>query len=303
MIILPYIILIAMKQQMIWLFFLAISITSKTLAENRKIDLLAAASEELVEFEVKRTREPFNQKGLKLFVSNTGKEALMVKVDAALLFEASDSNYQDLILPGNEVLYVGPGKTNSIEVQTYCAKSYAMSPDSSLAFTFKEQADSNTIKTFEYMRNIGAKADLAQQAVWFLTDQNKRLNTVFAAEQEKESILLNQFLSRLFQIPLPAYRTEQGINTASGMVARTPEILKLHVTLEWEQSSPEVLSLSIFNSRNERVASYFEDKQVRKGKGKITASFETVDYPKGEYSVRLYNDIGNVLKQIKVDLE
>ena len=292
-----------MKQKIMLLLFWTISIASAAVAENRKINLLAAAAEHLVQFEVKRTKESFNQKGLKLFVTNTGKEALVVKVDAALLFEASDSNYQDLMLPGNEVLYVGPGKTNTIEVQTYCAKSYAMSPDSALAFTFKKQADSNSIKTFEYMRSIGAKSDLAQQAVWFLTDHHKRLSAVFAAEQEKESILLNQFLARLFHMPLPAYRTERGINTAPGMVAQTPEILKLHVNLEWEQSSPEVLSLSIFNSRNERVASYFEDKQVRKGKGKITASFETVDYPKGEYSVRLYNDIGNVLKEVKVDLE
>lgn len=281
----------------------ALSTTLISFAESKKMSLLDAASKSMVQFEVKRTRQSFNQKGLTLFVTNSGEEALVLKVDPALLFEASDSSYQDLMLPGTELLYVGPGKTNSVEVQTYCAKSAARSPNSELIFKFKKQADSNVIKTFDYMRNIGAKTDLAQQVVWFLTDKDQDLSGVFHFSQEKESILMAQFLSKLLHIPIPQYRTVRGVNTEPGQIAQTVQVLKLYVNMEWEQASPEVLSLSIFNSRNERVASYFEDKQVRKGKGKITASFETVDFPKGEYSVRLYNDIGNVIQEVKVPLK
>lgn len=278
-------------------------ITNVCLAEYKKMDLLDAASQGLVRFEVKRTNESFNQKGLELFVSNSGKEALIIKVDPALIFEASDSAYQDLLVAGSEVLRVEPGKTRSVNVQTYCAKSTARSPNAQLAFVFKTQADSNIIATIGYMRSIGANVNLSQQAVWFLTDQVKDLSAVFDTEQEKGSIQLRRFLSQRFNIPLPAYHTERSINTEPDLLARAPQTLKLHVNMEWEQYSPEVLSLSLFNARNERIASYFENTQVRKGKGRITASFETASYPKGNYSVRLYNDTGNVIKEVKVRLE
>lgn len=111
------------------------------------------------------------------------------------------------------------------------------------------------------------------------------------------------FLSQLYQIPIPEYRTESFIDTTSGNVAQAAQVLKLHVNIEWEQSSPEALSLSIFNDNNQKIASYFENKTVRKGSGQITASFETESYPKGEYFVRLYNDNGNIIKEVKVSLE
>lgn len=272
-------------------------------AENKRMYLLEAVEKKMVHYTVTRTTEPFNNKGLKIAITNTGKEALVIKIDPAMVFEPEDTAYQDLMLPGNDMLYVGPGRTNSMELQSYCAKSAAMSPGHELLFRFKKQGDSSMIKTLDYMRQIGAGTELAQKTVWFLTDRNKDLSSIYEDGQQEQSLKLIQFLSKLYSIEIPGYRTERGINTTPGAIAQSEEVLKLHVRLEWVQHSPETLSLSIFNENNQRIASYFEDKAVRKGRAEITASFETTSYPKGNYYVRVYNDMGNIIKEVKVPLQ
>ncbi|MBL7706988.1 MAG: hypothetical protein JNM21_15680 [Taibaiella sp.] len=272
-------------------------------AANKRIYLLEAVEKQMVHYSVTRTKASFNSKGLKISITNTGKEALVVKIDPAMIFAPEDTAYQDLMLPGEELLYVGPGHTNVIEVQTYCARSAALSPGSELAFRFKKQGDSSIIKTLDYMRRLAAGQDLAQKIVWFLTDDRKDLSSVYEDGQKEQSLKIIQFLSKLYAIEIPGYRTERGIDTTPGAVALSETVLKLHVRLEWDQPAPETLSLSIFNESNQKIASYFEDMAVRKGHAEITASFETISYPKGNYYVRVYNDIGNIVKEVKVPLQ
>lgn len=272
-------------------------------SENKRMLLLDAVENKLVQYKVARTKNSFNDNGLQINITNQSKEALVIKIDPALIFEPEDTNYQDLILPGDEVLFVGPGRTNSLEVQTYCGKSYAMSPGSDLAFHFKEKGDERMQKGFGELKQLRASKHLSQQAVWFMTDKKKELSTVYDSDQRLESLKLMAYLAKAYNIQLPEYRTERAIDTTTGNIASLGAILKLHVTLEWKQENPDNLSLSIFNDKNVRIASYFENKRVRTGMGKIDASFETREYPKGDYFIRLYNDVGNVIKEIKVPLE
>lgn len=291
-----------MKQGILLTLSLLLS-SAYTWAENKRIFLLEAVEKQMVQYEVTRTKASFNNKGFKIAITNTGKEALVVKIDPAMIFAPEDTTYQDLMLPGYDMLYVGPGRTNSIEVQTYCAKSAARSPGHELKFRFKQQGDSSIIKTLDYMRQIGVNTELAQKTVWFLTDYQKDLSNIYESSQQEQSLKMIQFLSKMYAIEIPGYRTERAIDTTTGAMARSEVILKLHVRLEWDQHSPETLSLSIFNENNQKIASYFEDMAVRKGRAEITASFETVSYPKGDYYVRVYNDIGNVIKEVKVPLQ
>ncbi|RYD99719.1 MAG: hypothetical protein EOP54_02975 [Sphingobacteriales bacterium] len=290
-------------KQGILLVLLLLATSSPMWAENKRIYLLEAVEKQMVHYTVTRTNAPFNSKGLKIAITNTCKEALVIKIDPAMVFAPADTTYQDLMLPGNEVLYVGPGRTNAIEVQTYCARSAARSPGSELTFRFKKQGDSSIIKTLDYLRRIAAGQDLAQKTVWFLTDTQKDLSSIYDAGQQDESLKMIQFLSRMYAIEIPAYRTERGIDTTPGAVALSETVLKLHVRLEWDQHAPEILSLSIFNENNQKIASYFEAMAVRKGRAEITASFETISYPKGNYYVRVYNDTGNIIKEEKVPLQ
>lgn len=291
-----------MKQGMLLALMLLLT-AAPVWADNKRINLLEAVEKQMVHYSVTRTQASFNSKGLKVSITNTGKEALVVKIDPAMIFAPEDTAYQDLMLPGNEQLYVGPGRTNTIEVQTYCARSAALSPGTELRFRFKKQGDSSIIKTLDYLRQITAGQDLAQKTVWFLTDDRKDLSSVYEDSQKDQSLKMIQFLSKLYALEIPGYRTERGIDTTPGAVALSETILKLHVRMEWNQPGPEILSLSIFNENNEKVASYFEAMAVRKGRAEITASFETISYPKGNYYVRVYNDIGNIIKEVKVPLQ
>lgn len=270
----------------------------------KKLNLLDAHQQNLVTFSVARTDKNYNEKGLKLTINNLSKKNILITIDPALIFEPNDTSYQDLIISGSEMLVVQSGKSNSIDLQTYCAKSYAAGPNQQVLFTYKKQGDSTIIKTLNYMRQILASNDLAQRAVWFLLEKDSRiLNTVYDSKQPNQSQLLISFISKLLNMPIPGYYVETAINTRPDEPVAPPKILSLHLTFEWEQQEVEELNLSIFDSNNKKIESYFENKKMVLGLYKLNARFETSMYEEGNYTVQLYNNSGKVIKETSVRLE
>lgn len=147
------------------LMLLVFFISTQLFANNKRISVLEGIQQKSIQIKAERTKHSFNEKGLTLFIKNLSKEPLVVSVDPALIFEANDTSYQDLIIPGSETLYAGVGKTQSLDIQTYCAKGWSKSPEQSIKFSLKKQADSNTIKTFQFLRKINASKYLTQQTV------------------------------------------------------------------------------------------------------------------------------------------
>ena len=293
-----------MNKYLLVTLFCILSSLNSALAKVERMSLLEANRKQLITFSVARTNQSFMDKGLRLTIKNASKKALSIKVDPALLFTASDSSYQDLILPGNEILVVAAGTERSLQVQTYCAKSYAKSPDQDVLFTFAKQEDSTFIKTFNFIRKNGIITDLTQEAVWFLTDKNKNLSNVYSGSNEAQSNKLIKFLSELTQTKLPGYYTQKPINTTPNQIARIPKVLKLAVNLKWTQETTQKMNLSIFDSEGKKLQSYFEDKEMTAGTYELSAKFETSRYPQGAYKVKLYtSDDATLITEVEVPLQ
>ncbi len=283
---------------------LIIMLSVNAYGASKKLNLLDAYQQNLVAFSVEPTDKSYNDKGLKLSVNNISKHHLVLTIDPALIFAPNDTSYQDLILMGSEILVVNKGKTNVIEVQTYCAKSDASAPNQDLKFAYQKQGDSAMIQSLAYMKKIVASKELAQRAVWFLLEQNERsLNSVYDSEQPNQSQLLVLFLNKLLNIPIPSYYVETEINTTPNEPAAPPKILRIHLTFEWNQNAEEELNLSIFDSNNKKMDSYFENKKMVTGLYKLNARFETSMYEEGDYTVKLYNNNGKIIKEMTVVLE
>ncbi len=267
-------------------------------AAVQRSGLKAAMDKGLVRITAVSTGETYNKKALKLkLVSNT-RDALQLTVEPALIFRPSDSSYQDLVLPGQEVLALAPGASSDLVVQTFCGKARASAPRAALDYQFKRQGDSVMIKTLLYIREHKLYDELGQHAVWVLTD-NHSLDGIIDPARPKESNELVALLATLTGRKVPEYFKVYKLNTVAGQPVFQKRILKIVAKLEWKLETPKALTLGIFNSTGDLVQGIFEEKKMTPGIFKMQVQFEAEGAPPGKYYMRLRD--GDVLmKEIMV---
>ncbi|RYZ17147.1 MAG: hypothetical protein EOP49_50935, partial [Sphingobacteriales bacterium] len=120
-------------------------------ATASRTSLTNAIAQKMVTISSKASGKGYNNKGLSLNIENTTRKALEITIDPALIFRPDDTSYQDLILAGRVTTTIEAGKSRSLELQSYCGKSYARAPSGKLNFIFSKQADSNMIKTLDFV--------------------------------------------------------------------------------------------------------------------------------------------------------
>ena len=267
-------------------------------ATVQRTGLKAAMDRGLVNVSAVSTGATYNGKALRLQLVNKTRGALQVTVEPALIFRPSDSSYQDLVLPGEEMLALAPGSSGELTVQTFCGKASAHAPGTKLEYLFKRQGDSVMIKVLGYIREHQLFDNLGQQAVWTLTD-NHSLEGIIDPERAKVSNDLLALMAKLTGRPVPAYFKLYKLNTVAGQPVFEKRVLKIYANLEWRLEEPKALTLGIYNSRGDLVEGIFEDKKLTRGIFKMQVKFEAEGAPKGKYFMRL-KDGDRLMKEITV---
>lgn len=288
---------------MIALAFLVLPGAAPAAAKEQKpvrLRLLQALQEQKISISAKSSAASYHQKGIQLSIENKTAENILLEVDPAMIFAPEEAQYQNLVIEGFELLAVNAGKTRSIDMQSYCGESSDRAPLTGLVYHFQKQGDSIMIKTLQFIHNNKVSSDMAQQAIWVLTDKHS-LSDVYDYQDAPLSRRLTEFMGKLLGLEAPQYFTLKELSTMQGAPVLNKKTLKLIANLKWSLAQPEPLSLSIYNDKGEKVASYFDHKDFRKGQYDLNASFETVDYPEGTYTIKLYSD-KEVLKQMIIEL-
>lgn len=267
-----------------------------------KILLSTALKEQKITLKGVSTKEPYNGKGLRITIENITRENLLLVMDSAIIMRPEDAENQNLIIGGTELLAINAGKPRILELQTYCGESDDQAPVADHPYHFESIGSSNIGKVLAFVKANAVSNDMAQHAVWVLTNKHS-LSDVYDYNNPELSRKLVAYMGQLLGLEAPQYFTVKEINAIQGAAVRPDKTLKLVANLQWTLSAPEKLSLSIYNDKNERVASYFTGKDFIKGRYDLNASFETIDYPSGDYTIRLQTNTQEVLKEIKVRLE
>lgn len=294
-----------MKKGLMYICILLLSQHTTIWAKEQRMEkilLSKALKEHKITLKGSSTQAPYNGKGIRITVENITKENLLLVMDSAIIMRPEDAENQNLIIGGTELLAVNTGKTRILELQTYCGESNDRAPVADHPYYFESVGSSNMGKVLAFVKANAVSNDMAQHAVWVLTNKHS-LSDVYDDSNPALSRKLVNYMGELLGVDPPQYYTMKEITAMQGELVRPRKTMKLVATLEWQQPTPQKLSLSIYNDKNEYIASYFTAKDFIKGQYKLTASFETKSYPAGAYTIRLLDGTQQVLKEIKVRLE
>ncbi len=263
--------------------------------------MIEALKKELVSINAAASKESYHDKGLALTIENKTANPIKILIDPAMIFQPEDTTYQDLVLEGQEYLVLSANGKKTINLQSYCGKSYASAPYENIKYNFNKQGDSVMIKTLQQIRKMGINKDIGQKAIWVLTNDHS-LSNIYDPTFDKESRSLITFMAKLLGKEKPGYFAFQPVYAIPGATAYKTKSLKIYADFKWQLPESLAMTLAVYNEQGQVIETAFENREMAKGYYELTASFESINVPAGNYYFRL-KEGDNIIKETKVVIE
>jgi len=287
---------IPMRKTLLLLLWLS-CIATGSFAGIERLGLKAAMDKGLIQVKAMAANSGYRK--IKLQVKNNTGKAMQLTVDPGLIFKPADTGYQDLVIPGGDMLVLTGKNEQTLELNSFCGKSYASSPVSGLTYAFSRQGDSGMIKVLAFISAHKLYNDLGQHAVWALTN-NHELSAVFDPENAAVSQQLLALLSAATGKPVPDYYRYYAIDHTPGHAAFVPKLLKMYARFEWNQETPKVMTLGIYNEAGDMIQPVAENQEFVKGGNRVTIEFEAENVKAGKYFIRLMDGKTVIKEQMVV---
>jgi hypothetical protein len=231
-------------------------------------------------------------RGLTLHIERVGNSALRLVIPAGMLFLPSDTAAQTLINVKEEVFTLNQKKT-FIQLKSYCSEAGDMSPSPEDTFQMGNLATGALLKMAEYIsKNALYEHQEAQEAIWCITDQHS------PASLSHKGLLTTA--CQLLNTPLPEYKVKTApIVEVPRRPVQPPTPMEIEGVFTYEAKDSCVLSLAVFNDKNEKVKVFYENMAYPPSKIKYKFSWKTTKMPRGTYEVRLL-DRDRLLKKMVV---
>jgi hypothetical protein len=238
-------------------------------------------------------------KKLHLDLVNNLSVPLEVVVDPGLIFRPVDSSYQNLVAVGEEKVTIEPGAGASLDLQTFCGKSYARSPFMNLNYNFWKQGDSVMIKALGFIREHKLYSTVGQCAVWSLTN-NHSLAGIY--DQTEISKKFAGYMSVLTGRKLPPYYVTNKITDVPGTVAYNPAVDKYYVDFEWKPLSARNMHVYVLKEDGTLLWEHKKDIISHEGH-KAIVELDPGKLARGKYVVELSDDDNFVWQSYEVMVE
>ncbi|MCW3124201.1 MAG: hypothetical protein JWQ38_3693 [Flavipsychrobacter sp.] len=228
-------------------------------------------------------------KNLKLSLTNNTDKEMTVDIDPGLIFRPADTNYQDLVVMGNESIVLKPSGSEDISLQAFCGKSYARGPMKDMSYRFLKQGDSNMAKTLTYIKTNNIDVHVAQYAVWTFTN-GFCLNTVYSHDHVRESEELIAYMAKLKKIKVPEYYMENKLEPTNGLPVIVAGQERVYATMHWGNEGYKHMYLVVLKQDGTRYKQIEADQVIDKYGYTVVVEFNPKVDPAGIYIVQLHDD-------------
>lgn len=288
-----------MFRQFITCTMLLVSSMVHTTFATTGTSLTTALANHQVEMIAIKNAESYHGRGLDLHLKNNTTKPIIINIDPAMIFTASDTADQDLVIVHNEAVVIGANSTQTVTVQCFCAKSYGAPPTENMRYTYKRKGDTIMVQVLRYIIDNHINTDIAQDAVWVLTN-NHPLSNVYPTDMASYELV--SLMAKLLHRSMPELYVYTTKNDTPTRVAYNPKPLKMMAKFEYIATEDQVLTLGVYNDSGKNVQAVFDNKPFGKGGHRFTVEFEAADVPAGKYYIRLIRE-GQVMKEQVVSVQ
>ncbi len=264
-------------------FLFATSIAICT--ESKKLSLLDAKKEGLVTVNTTGVGG-YTGQCIIMEITVIGKKEIEIVIDAGLKLIPEDSAVQSMIVTQDKILALAPKAVRKIKLYAMCTESSDMSPPDGSTFAMGPMADGNLMEVVKFISAKKYQADAAQQAIWCITDSasiggiQDDANPALAKE-------LRMFVAKLTGKIPPWYQIEYKQETGT-VFTNEPAVIK--ADFQYTLKEEGTVTFAIYNEKGEMVQTLVENHKEKPGLGTMKIRFETREFKKGKYFVRVTNN-------------
>lgn len=233
------------------------------------------------------------EKSIQLAIRNTGKKALRIRIPAGQKFIAKDSTEQDLINIHELLVALEGGQRRTVSLYANCTEAHDASPGSSSLFLLGAMAGGQLLRVTHLLDSMRLYAnEAAQAAIWAVSDGNP-------LEHIAHPQLALAVAQTLGKEP-PAYLIRLQQRSVAGQPAYQYHPLRMEGIFRYELSEDTIVSFGLFNEAGEPVRYFLENQSHHRGRNQFQFQFEISNLPQGQYTARLVDQSGTVIKSMAV---
>ena len=264
-----------------------------------KMTVSDAVKNKLIKLSAVNTEGKYMGQSVTLTVtSNNKKDSLGLTVDLGIILKPDNSQYQPMVLAGQENLVLAPGAKGDVDVVVFCGNSPRHCPEKNLHYSYLKLGSDTLIKVLRFIHHYELFDYLGQSGVWAITNGHS-LTSVYEPQRDSLSRGLIDVICSVTGRPHPEYYTMTAKNQNPGEPAYTPKTLKIIAPFDLSLRTPTLLTAAVFDEHDHQIEQVFERKMFAGGKLHIDATFDAEKYSPGTYYVRIM-DAEKVLREKKV---
>ena len=179
---------------------------------------------------------------------------------------------------------------------TFCGNVDRHSPKKGSDYAFWKVASDTVRELLKFAQANRLAGDATQEAVWVLTN-GAPVSNVYEADPTIRTKLTDMLCKYTGQ-PKPDYYTINDMISQPGQPLSARKALKIMADFKVPLEEPAVLTLGVYNDKNEMIQKVFEREEFRRAIHTFNVEFGLDDAPPGKYFIRLTDRTHTIKEQV-----
>jgi hypothetical protein len=239
---------------------------------------------------------------LSLDLKNRTRQNIEVYIEPGLIFVCSDTNMQDLIAVGDMKVTIKPRTDTTLQLQAFCGKSYAHSPNFNISYRFERLGDPKMVSVLKFIKEKKLYDVMGQSAVWMFTN-NHSFSRVYDYSRPDLSNEFLQHISKITGKAVPEYHIKTKKPITNKRLVYNNEVEESYVDISWNFTAKRNLHIAIYNIDGSFHKVVRANEAINKDGHKVIVRFSPMEYKHGSYIVRLYDDDNFVYVEKTIHIE
>lgn len=225
------------------------------------------------------------------------KGDITIKVDNGLILNASDTNYQDIVITNALMAAIPAGQSKTYVVQGMCIKEHASAPSETMKYNPGKMADEKLNKLTLFIQDKKYFNQTAQQAVWAMRGTRK-IDQIHGYKSDGWEEIV-KYTASLLNVPVPQLPAEDDYER--NYEARpVNHVVSGGFEIDWPKKCHATVGL--FNKRGIIVRELYNNPNHPAGPSKIKFEFDASLYTDPAYDFKMIID-GEVFLEKEIKLK
>jgi hypothetical protein len=222
---------------------------------------------------------------ISITLRNLSASETTILIESGRRLDSDDSTKQDILVVKERTIKMAAGEERDVSIYGFCCQSTKGSPSKGEKYSIGHMADSPLIKIAEYIYENAISANIAQHAIWTVSNNHSIASVNGNNEDIRE---LKKYLSKIKQIEIPWYDIRYA-DPLPGEVFSDKAVM-VSGEIPFQINNMTIGSMIVFNQNEQIVDVVFNSSPLLPDYYRYPVDLNVKNYPKGKYTIKLFTN-------------